>query len=111
MKQINIKASTVFSLAVFSKVKNQKLAESWFLLAEGHSDNCFTKYKKPKALVKSNPSAFYLCSFAVFSVEISILLISRQSSSKELPSLSVMYSDKIKSLNQYSVSAVSLRDI
>ena len=61
--------------------------------------------------IKAFSALFYLFSFAVFSVEMSILLISRQSSSKELPSLSVMYSDKIKSLNQYSVSAVSFKDI
>ena len=69
-----------------------------------------TKDKKTTA-EDFSPAVSYIFSFAVLRVEISIFLISRQSSSKELPSLSVMYSDKIKSLNQYSVSAVSFKDI
>ena len=53
----------------------------------------------------------YLFTFAVFKVEIKIFLISRQSSISDCPSLSVIYSDKTSNLSQYSVSAVSLRDI
>lgn len=49
--------------------------------------------------------------FDVFKVAMRIRLISKQSASKESPSVFVMYSDNISSLNQYSVSAVSFSAI
>ena len=53
----------------------------------------------------------FAVSLAVFKVDIKIFLSSRQSFSNDSPSFSVMYSDKINNLNQYSVSAVSLSEI
>lgn len=50
-------------------------------------------------------------SLAVFRVDIRILLISRQSLIRDCPSVSVKYADMTNSLSQYSVSAVSFREI
>jgi hypothetical protein len=49
--------------------------------------------------------------FAVFIVAIKILLISKQSDNIDFPISSVIYSDMIRSLSQYSVSAVSFNAI
>ena len=49
--------------------------------------------------------------FAVFKEDIRILLISRQSERIDSPCDFSIYSVKINSRNQYSVSAVSLREI
>ena len=51
------------------------------------------------------------CGVAVFNVETSIFLISKQSLMSESFSCSVIYSDKYKRLIQYSVSAVSLSEM
>ena len=62
-------------------------------------------------LVTTKCICIYLFSFAVFNEEIKIFLILRQSLSSNSPSFSEMYSVKTNKRSQYSVSAVSFKEI
>ena len=93
-----------FRTTCLSKENSTKSSSGWWIEKNNpHKAGCsFWCY---------SPGGALLSDFAVFIDEIKIRLISRQSESSDSDILSSIYSDLFNRRSQYSVSAVSLREI